>query len=150
MNQLGLFAQPKAETLALTPTASPAPRADKKGVAIADTPGGPAAAANLRGLQYRALKREPRNERGLNQHSEVVGQIDPQPRTSAQLAQRHGVTEATIRRDARPAGRRTPTCTICSTPALFSHGNLTLCREHGVPHLQRLANGRYFAEGDAP
>ena len=58
-----------------------------------------------RGKQYELEKYEISNAMGRNQHSEVGGQNDPQPRekTAVRLAKEHSVAPKTIKRDAKVA-----------------------------------------------
>jgi response regulator of citrate/malate metabolism len=57
----------------------------------------------LRGLQYEREKKKVTNEKGVNQHSEVEGQNVQQPSTADKLAEQHGVSRGTIKRDAEYA-----------------------------------------------
>jgi len=50
----------------------------------------------LRGRRYRAEKKAESNPTGRNQHSEVGGQNDPQPKTADRLAKEYNVSPATI------------------------------------------------------
>lgn len=63
----------------------------------------PDTASKLRGMLYEVRKQAVKNPEGANQHKEVMGQNDPQPkdRTSAVIAKETGVSEKTIRRDAK-------------------------------------------------
>jgi hypothetical protein len=53
----------------------------------------------LRGRRYNRLKKSVPNQDGRNQHTEVNRQNDGQPNTAERLAQQHGVTSKTIKRD---------------------------------------------------
>jgi hypothetical protein len=57
----------------------------------------------LRGMQYQQERQVVTNPDGSNQYKEVVDQNDPQPHesTAVRLAKQHGVSEGTIKRDAK-------------------------------------------------
>ncbi len=61
----------------------------------------PKAASHLRGKLYNGAKKEVPNQQGVNQHSEVRGQNDPQPKTAAAVAAQTGVSEKTVKRDGK-------------------------------------------------
>ncbi len=59
-----------------------------------------------RGKQYNMEKKLVTNENGKNQHTEVEGQNDPQPKkqnTAERIAEQHNVSPATIKRNAKKA-----------------------------------------------
>ena len=67
----------------------------------------PAQLSYYRGLHYMAEKKIVTNESGRNQHKEVDGHNDHQPKTqstASRIAKQYKVAEKTIRRDARVAG----------------------------------------------
>lgn len=61
----------------------------------------PQQASYLRGKRYNVEKAQVPNLAGVNQHTAVKYHFDPQPTTADRLAATHGVSPATIKRDAR-------------------------------------------------
>ena len=63
----------------------------------------PDTAAKLRGMLYEVRKQAVSNPDGANQHKEVKGQNDLQPKTTTAqvIAKETGVSEKTIKRDAK-------------------------------------------------
>ena len=63
----------------------------------------PDTAAKLRGMLYEVRKQAVKNPEGANQHKEVIGQNDLKPPTDTakEIAKETGVSEKTIRRDAK-------------------------------------------------